>query len=341
MDNNKTTIKHQGLNIPNLDKILKNGWDIKEGDTAIIITDNGIGEATLAPILAQKEKEALETLGCSCTILTQDIKTDTDFLNPHIFEHLTSIPKNAIVIVSVSNNIGLIPIDTGLNFKAFILKRNLRLIYSLGLSKIKKENWDIFANTLSFNPLEHLEKLKHIKDILDKGHKITITTSIGTNLNLDITDRISHIACGLHQYRSTNIPFGEIYIAPNETKTNGKIIIDGTIKTLTGSRLLKDEFYLEFKNGQLIKNTSKELKDTIKTIEKTDKNINILAEFGIGLNPKATLIGNTLVDEKTLGTAHIALGMNTVFGGTNSCSYHLDQVFKNPKILIDGKILKI
>ena len=73
----------------------------------------------------------------------------------------------------------------------------------------------------------------------------------------------------------------------------------------------------------------------------TDNNINILAEFGIGLNPKATLIGNTLLDEKSLGTAHIALGMNTVFGGINNCSYHLDQIFKNPKILVDGKILKI
>ncbi|MCK5593703.1 MAG: aminopeptidase [Candidatus Aenigmarchaeota archaeon] len=329
------------LHIPSLDTILKNGWDIRDGDTALIITDTGIGEDTLAPLLAKKEKEALETLGCNCTLLTQQIKTDTDYLDQSIFEQLSTLPKGAIVMVAVSNNIGLIPAGTIKNFKTFVLERDLRLIYSLGLSKIRKENWNIFADAISFDPTARLEELKRMKYILDNGNHITITTTKGTGLNLDIRGRKAHIACGLHQYRSTNIPFGEIYIAPNETKTTGIVMIDGTIKTLAGSHLLKDDFYLEFKDGRLIKNTSKELRDTIKTIKQTDRNIDVLAEFGIGLNPKATLIGNTLVDEKTLGTAHIALGMNTVFGGTNSCSYHLDQVFKNPEILVDGKILKM
>lgn len=338
MDND---LKTQKLEIPNLDKILKNGWDIREDDTALIITDKGIDDNALAPLLAQKEKEALETLNCNCTLLTQQIKTDTDYLDETIFEQLSALPKGAIVIVAVSNNIGLIPVGNIKNFKTFVLESDLRLIYSLGLSKIRKENWNIFADAISFDPIAKLEELKRIKYILDNGNTMTITTAKGTELNMDIRDRKAHMACGLHQFRSTNIPFGEIYIAPNETKTKGIVMIDGTIKTLTGSHLLKDKFCLEFKDGRLIKNTSKELRDTISTIEKTDRNINILAEFGIGLNPKATLIGNTLLDEKALGTAHIALGMNTVFGGTNSCSYHLDQVFKNPEILVDGKTLKI
>ena len=329
------------LHIPSLDKILKNGWDIRDGDTALIITDTGIGEDTLAPLLAKKEKEALETLNCNCTLLTQQIKTDTDYLDETIFEQLSTLPKGTIVMVAVSNNIGLIPAGTIKNFKTFVLERDLRLIYSLGLSKIRKENWNIFADAISFDPIARLEELKRMKYILDNGNHITITTTKGTGLNLDIRGRKAHIACGLHQYRSTNMPFGEIYIAPNETETTGIVMIDGTIKTLAGSHLLKDDFCLEFKDGRLIKNTSKELRDTIKTIKQTDRNIDVLAEFGIGLNPKAALIGNTLVDEKTLGTAHIALGMNTVFGGTNSCSYHLDQVFKNPEILVDGKILKM
>ncbi|NOQ56224.1 MAG: hypothetical protein GQ477_05475 [Nanohaloarchaea archaeon] len=331
----------QDFKIPNLDKILKNGWDVKDNDAAIIITDKGIDENILAPLLAKKEKEALETLNCNCALLTQEIKTDTDYLDRTIFEQLSKLPLNSIVVVSVSNNIGLIPTGTEKNFKAFVLKRNLKLIYSLGLKNIKKEDWPTFIDAISFDPTKKLEDMVRIKDEIDNGNTIRITADAGTDLRLDIKDRKSHIACGLHQFKSTNMPFGEIYIAPNETKTNGKVMIDGTIKTLSGSELLKDDFCLEFKNGQLIKNTSKDLSDTITTIEKIDRNINILAELGIGLNPKARLIGQTLLDEKVLGTAHIALGMNTVFGGNNRCAYHLDQVFKNPKIWIDGKRLKI
>jgi len=38
-----------------------------------------------------------------------------------------------------------------------------------------------------------------------------------------------------------------------------------------------------------------------------------MAEFGFGTNPEATLIGNTLQDEKVLGTVHFAFGDNTSY----------------------------
>ena len=66
-----------------------------------------------------------------------------------------------------------------------------------------------------------------------------------------------------------------------------------------------------------------------------------IAEFGIGLNPKAKVTGNVLEDEKAKQTAHIAIGANISFGGKVSCPCHLDFVFFNPHIFIDGKQLKL
>ncbi len=39
------------------------------------------------------------------------------------------------------------------------------------------------------------------------------------------------------------------------------------------------------------------------------------------------LIGYTPIDEKALGTYHIGLGMNHLFGGQNNCKFHMDFVF--------------
>lgn len=62
-----------------------------------------------------------------------------------------------------------------------------------------------------------------------------------------------------------------------------------------------------------------------------------VAELGIGLNPKAKIIGLVLEDEKVLGTVHIALGNNLSFGGDNDVPLHLDGVILKPDIYVDGK----
>jgi leucyl aminopeptidase (aminopeptidase T) len=53
----------------------------------------------------------------------------------------------------------------------------------------------------------------------------------------------------------------------------------------------------------------------------------VIAEFGIGLNPKATsYTGYALFDEKLVGTCHIALGTNQYFGGANEAPVHFDFI---------------
>jgi leucyl aminopeptidase (aminopeptidase T) len=52
------------------------------------------------------------------------------------------------------------------------------------------------------------------------------------------------------------------------------------------------------------------------------------------------LIGDPLIDEGVLGTAHIALGLNFTYGGLiKDAKTHIDCVFKDPTIELDGKAL--
>jgi len=46
-----------------------------------------------------------------------------------------------------------------------------------------------------------------------------------------------------------------------------------------------------------------------------------------------------MTDEKVLGTVHIALGRNQMWGGNNAAPTHLDGVIRQPTVRIDGELL--
>jgi leucyl aminopeptidase (aminopeptidase T) len=71
------------------------------------------------------------------------------------------------------------------------------------------------------------------------------------------------------------------------------------------------------------------------------KNAFSVAEFGIGINPRATITGNILEDEKALTTIHIAFGDNSGFGGRVSVPSHQDGIVRDPSVWVDGKLLMV
>ena len=64
-----------------------------------------------------------------------------------------------------------------------------------------------------------------------------------------------------------------------------------------------------------------------------------VAEFGVGCNPNARLIGNILEDEKVYGTVHVAFGDNSTFGGTVQAGIHLDGIIRKPNLALDDKVV--
>lgn len=132
---------------------------------------------------------------------------------------------------------------------------------------------------------------------------------------------------------SGDIPCGEIGIAPIEESAEGEILIPKII--LEGK--IYNNVSLEFNNGKLIKCSEKEI---LKYIRSFHGDCDIMAELGIGLNENVTeLIGCPLIDEKCKGTAHIAVGMNNLFGGKNDSPLHIDFVFTPTKIEVDGEVI--
>lgn len=165
-------------------------------------------------------------------------------------------------------------------------------------------------------------------DKISSKNVITIETENNNKLVLELVDRTWQKDDGIG-----DIPAGEVYIAPIEESVNGSILI---------SRVALDEQVLEnvvmeFKAGKLISTSASEL---IEFIRSFPGDSDIIAEFGIGLNKKVKEItGCIVVDEKAYGTAHIAVGMNTMFGGKNQSQLHMDFIFTPVSIEADGEAI--
>lgn len=184
------------------------------------------------------------------------------------------------------------------------------------------------ALSIDFNKLK--ENCTNLVNKLKGKNKVSIFTDNNNVLNFNLENRQWFKDDG-----TGDIPCGEVYIAPIEESANGKILIPQV--TLEGEKLYN--VLLEFKGGKLIYCSSNKL---FEFINKFPGQKDILAEFGIGLNENIKeLIGCQLIDEKCIGTAHIAIGMNDMFGGKNSSQLHMDFIFKPVKVELDGETFKV
>jgi leucyl aminopeptidase (aminopeptidase T) len=159
---------------------------------------------------------------------------------------------------------------------------------------------------------------------------VHITTAAGTDLHLDLTNRVF-----IHDLKSTvevgaNLPCGEIYCAPVETGADGVLIVDGCFAS---HGIVSSPVAITINTGQVVDVTGDDDKviGIINELMDTDGGSRTIAELGIGLNPGARMTERMLEAEKAHRTAHIAFGSNEGFpGGLNHSITHLDYLFTRP-----------
>jgi leucyl aminopeptidase (aminopeptidase T) len=177
-------------------------------------------------------------------------------------------------------------------------------------------------------------RTKKIKQILDKGKDVRVTTRKGTDLRFSIKEREAEALGGLLNKKGIfgNLPSGEVFIAPREGTADGVYIVDGSILNRNVRKLVK----ITVKKGYAVKiEGAEDLKEVLEKVK--DLKAYNIAEFGIGTNPKAKVTGRVLEDEKAKGTCHIALGNNIGFGGKTDVPIHVDGIILKPTIFVDGK----
>ncbi|MGC8816523.1 MAG: aminopeptidase [Candidatus Hadarchaeum sp.] len=177
---------------------------------------------------------------------------------------------------------------------------------------------------------------KKVAALLDRASEVEVTTEAGTELSFSIKGRKTHPDTGLFHRPGDfgNLPAGEAFIAPVEGTGEGRVVVDGSIIDTTTGRT---EIIIE--KGMAKKISGSAARKLTKMLDEAGPKARNLAEFGVGTNSKARLIGQVLEDEKVLGTCHVALGDNSTFGGRVKAGIHIDGIFKNPTVTLDGKLL--
>lgn len=196
---------------------------------------------------------------------------------------------------------------------------------------------DIFMRSVDVDYKKMAGTVNHVSGLLTKGKRLEVFTDLGTQLTMDIGNRKGFLDTGIYRGRGRfgNLPAGEACIGPIEGTTNGVLVVDGS-EPVNGR--VKRPVKIEIKNGYVVKMPFKHIENIIKPL---GRDAYAVAELGIGLNPKARITGNVLEDEKARRTAHLAIGNNESFGGHIYCTSHIDFVFLDPKVFIDGTRLFI
>ncbi|MBI2558901.1 aminopeptidase [Candidatus Woesearchaeota archaeon] len=318
-------------------------------EKVLIVGDIGYENRNVAAVLSGAYYLAAEQLNLDAKLIFQNVKSRGDVSDEGVVRGLSELKTGNIIILNMSDKLGNIK-ELGKSFRRWVAKKNHRFISAMSLGDLATSNIDLILKAIDVNYKPLQTQHESIRQRLEKAKEVHITTPAGTDFYYNKSGINAISADGNYTMPGTggNLPAGEVYAPPNGKKIEGKIVIDGSSRTHEHTILIRNPVELTISNGEItdIKGgeEAKQLENTLKwaaSVAKNPGNVRRICELGIGLNPNAQIIGAMIVDDKTLGTAHIGIGSNYWFGGSIYAIIHLDQVFKNPTIYLDGEQFKI
>jgi leucyl aminopeptidase (aminopeptidase T) len=180
---------------------------------------------------------------------------------------------------------------------------------------------------------------RKIGSLLAKAHTIQLTSPAGTKIKGVITNRPIQYETGLFREpgQFAALPNCEINISPVEGTTEGVIVCDVRVM---GYGVTRDEpVTIQVRGGEVVEVTggkaAEYLNATLSSFN--DRSAYNLAEFAVGLNPLCRPYTTNLEDLGKLGFGHHGIGSNYSIGGKVIAPCHIDVIYSNVSLEIDGK----
>ena len=301
----------------NASKIVEVCAGIKHNERVLIITDKN-RPITVSQILARNAAKIAQQV--SIIVAFDEITQLNNFIT-------SSIKKADVILAPTTKTIG---------HSTAIMNALSKGSRVLALTEFSENS--LLSESFDTDFLKLRTLIEKVEKEFNRAGRVHVFTSEGTDIFLDITGRIARSCSGIchNPGEMMAIPDVEVYIAPIENKTNGRLVVDASCSSIG---IVKEKIVLEIKNGIVINieggNEAKKLKNIL--YKTNSESSYIVGEFAIGLNPKGTVIGTISVDEGISGTGHFALGKNITFGGKNDAPIHLDMVYWKPNVELDNR----
>ncbi len=331
---------------------------IKKDERILIITNPSKDVSRISRALF----EASMDLEAKPVIMVQPVRSQLDMASEEVLAAIRTEPQ---VLISISEEkLGKDPSAIKDPIKVGDNRYDHYFNYLLG-ENISRSFWSpsvtekMFIRTVPIDYNELKEDCRKLKEVMDRGDKVHITAPSGTDIIIGIKGRKAKTDDGSFGSPGDggNLPAGETFVSPELGTSKGKIVFDGSIASDKGIIIIEDPIECDVDGGLVtnicggeearkLRETISRAKETTETFVKEGKipeddldhyrmNTNNLGELGIGLNRKATIIGNMLEDEKVYGTCHIAIGAN--YDNDARALIHLDGLIKKPTILVIGE----
>jgi aminopeptidase len=320
-------------------------------------------------IVANPEREVLEIaaalydaaaeVGARPTLIVQPIKTQTDYAEESVLAAFESRP-DAFVSLSAEklgkDQSGIrTPYDwDGKSFDHIFHyqlrgAKTLRAFWSPGLTR------SMFARTVPIDYVQLKARCAAISKALAGSSYLRVTNAKGTDMRVGIEGRSPKSDDGDFSEPGSggNLPAGEVFVSPALGASEGTIAFDGSIAAVKGGIVIRTPIRAVVEGGYVVDIAGGEeaaaLRASIESGEEAarklasegaigaDKaaayvrNARNLGELGIGLNPKAEIVGNMLEDEKAFRTCHFAIGSN--YDEDAPALIHLDGLVTKPTIV--------
>jgi len=182
---------------------------------------------------------------------------------------------------------------------------------------------------------------RKIGAVLATGKSIRMTSSGGTDISAMITGRPVQYETGLFREpgQFASLPNSELNIAPIEGTTEGVIV--GNVRLMGYGVIRTEPITIEIKEGEVTQvlggQAADYLRETLASYK--DRRAYNLAEFAVGLNPACRPYATNQEGLGKLGNGHHGIGSNYAIGGDVAAPCHIDVIYDNANLEIDGMLV--
>jgi leucyl aminopeptidase (aminopeptidase T) len=333
---------------------------MSEGESLLIVTNPEREVFEIACALYDAAFEA----GTRPTLIVQSIKTQTDYAEESVIAAFEARP-DAFVSLSAEklgkDKEGIrtpyewdgASFDHVFHYQLYGAK-TLRAFWSPGATKA------MFAKSVPIDYAELKARCQAVSKVLSRATSVRVTNAKGTDILVDIRGRQPKSDDGDFSLPGSggNLPAGEVFVSPRVGASSGTIVFDGSIAAVRGDIAIHEPIRCKLEGGYVVAVEggieAVALREALTSgeeaarrmggdgtlgaeqVEAYVRNARNLGELGIGLNPKAAIVGNMLEDEKAFHTCHFAIGAN--YDDDAPALIHLDGLVTNPTIVaIDPK----
>lgn len=244
--------------------------------------------------------------------------------------------KNRVIIIATKDSL------THTRARQQATKEGARIVSMPGIGRIAFESGGMTAD---YNALQR--EISGMSSVFRRKRRVCVKSEAGTDVEFITGDRWILEDNGVcnRPGQIANLPAGKVFVLPKEKSMNGTIVIDGS----WDGRLLEDPISFQIEEGLVADISGGDLAEEISAVFEVAKSgvrsakrdqVWTVAEFGFGMNPKATkLVGNRVEDLVVRGSSYFGFGDNSHIGGDARVGIHLRGSLIDPEVTLEDSVI--